>query len=377
MSFLSYIVNKNPIIEPNTDNKSKSDLDTSHDRTFLNSNYSVSSNVVSQTFSSWNNVKQYINAYAINKGFAMILHCTDCSMGFITRAEIKKTEYHIKSAVFEYNHLIDTAVAIFDPGYHKLSNNKNNHLQILYNSERDIYNSLNHQSHNRVKGLLQIAKLLTLTMFKCYPEVVLIDSIYKTNWFEMPLLLISEVNVMGTTFLIASGLLIDETLNDKFIAFSKDFKALMTESNKEQFGILWGHLQVEYSETSNYIKQWKSITYIWAYCYTNKNVNYNIRTTQCSEATNAYLKCLLGYMASLPKLINMLERLYSHQIQSSQYQQYHIQGSTHQQCTDLLKNVSTVIFDFTYVLLLNQYNGANAYSIEKQEINLFKVFNEN
>ncbi|CAG8830987.1 17430_t:CDS:2, partial [Cetraspora pellucida] len=75
MSFLSHIVNKNPTIEPNTDNKSKSDLDTSHDsnfddnshRTFLNSNYSVPSIVV---------------------GFTTRFHCTNYSMGFITRAEM-------------------------------------------------------------------------------------------------------------------------------------------------------------------------------------------------------------------------------------------------------------------------------------------------
>ncbi|CAG8597885.1 16491_t:CDS:2, partial [Cetraspora pellucida] len=111
-----------------------------------------------------------------------------------------------------------------------------------------------------------------LTMFKCYPEVVLIDSTYKTNQFGMPLLLISEVDIMSTTFLIASGLLVDKT---------QDFKALMTESNKEQFEILWGHLQVEYPKTT----------------------------------TNAYLKHLLGHMAFLSELINMLERLYSHQNQ--------------------------------------------------------------
>ncbi|CAG8725343.1 4369_t:CDS:2, partial [Cetraspora pellucida] len=114
------------------------------------------------------------------------------------------------------------------------------------------------------------------------------------------------------------------------------------------------HLLKEYPEVNSYMKQWKSISHMWAYCYTNKNVNYSIRMTQCLEASNTYLKCLLGHIVPLPELINMLEKL-----------------------SQLLKNVSMIISDFVYSLLLAQYNSATLYSIEEQGIDLFKVFNKN
>ncbi|CAG8762527.1 17788_t:CDS:2, partial [Cetraspora pellucida] len=48
--------------------------------------------------------------------------------------------------------------------------------------------------------------------------------------------------------------------------------------------------------------------------------------------------------------------------------QYCLYGSTHQQCPELLKNVSMVISDFVYFLLLAQYNSAMLYSVEEQGI---------
>ncbi|CAG8744326.1 2080_t:CDS:2, partial [Cetraspora pellucida] len=76
---------------------------------------------------------------------------------------------------------------------------------------------------------------------------------------------------------------------------------------------------------------------MWAHCHTDKNINYGIQTTQYSEASNAHLKHLLGYTVPLPKLINILEKLLCQQIQHSQYQQYHLCGTTWQQCPILLK----------------------------------------
>ncbi|CAG8744244.1 7642_t:CDS:2, partial [Racocetra persica] len=301
-------------------------------------------------------------------------------------------EYHVRSANLEHNHPMDTAVTLFDPGHHKLSYNKKDQVNILFNSgipvptiirmlseqygryihNKDIYNSLNFHSRDRIKGLSQISELLTylhnnseykitylvndnklhclffatqsaFTIFKCYPEIVLIDTTYKTIISECHFyLLVGDLAVLSAirtelphvkhqlcTWHIEQNIVKNLTskLSNKFLAFSKDFKLVITET--------------------------KSISHMWVYCYTNKNVNYGIRTTQHSEASNAHLKHQLGHI------------------------QYHLRGSTHQQCPELLKNISMVISDFVYSLLLAQYNSATLYSVEEQVIGLFKVFNEN
>ncbi|CAG8808953.1 12202_t:CDS:2, partial [Cetraspora pellucida] len=84
-----------------------------------------------------NNVIQYINTYAIEQGFAMRLDYMEKSLDVTIRAEIvyhHAAKYHMKYINLEHNHLIDTAIAVFDPGYCKLSNNENNQVLILYNS---------------------------------------------------------------------------------------------------------------------------------------------------------------------------------------------------------------------------------------------------
>ncbi|CAG8619519.1 17554_t:CDS:2 [Racocetra fulgida] len=500
------------------------DINDAPQEMFSLSNNLVPSIEVRKTFTDWCDVKQYVKAYTISQGFATRLDHTEKSMSIIIRADIvcrradipKKTstglrttksiaidcsfkivvhlinsEYSIRSAELKHNHPMDTAVTSFDPGHRKLSHSEKDQVKILFDSgvpvptiirmlseqygryihNKNVYNSLNCYSRDRVKGLSQISELLThlhnnreykitysvndnklhclffaiqsaLTTFKCYPEIVLIDATNKMNRFGMPLLLISGVDAIRITFLIASGLLADETtltycwilhqlkkvadddvinrvrtiltdrdlavlpaiktellhvkhqlctwhieqnivknltskLSSKFVAFSKDFKLVMTETVEDQFTIRWGRLLKEYPEVNSYMKQWKSISHMWAYCYTNKNVNYGIRTTQRSEASNAYLKRLLDHTVPLPELINMLEKLSRNQLERSQYQQYRLRGSTRQQCPELLKNVSMVISDFIYSLLLAQYNSAALYSVEEQGIGLFKVFNKN
>ncbi|CAG8623317.1 2752_t:CDS:2, partial [Cetraspora pellucida] len=203
---------------------------------------------VGQTFAKWCDVEQYVNAYAI-KAEIVCRHA---------RTPIK---YHVKSVNLEHNYPIDAAAVVFDPGHHKLSNNENMYVRMLYNGgvlvptivnmlteeysryvhNKDIYNTLSHRSCDYVKGLLQTAELLkglndnnkymftysvnnnrlhclfftthsAVVKFKQYSKVLLMDATYKTNRFGMPLLLISGIDAMDITFLIASRLLTNETI---------------------------------------------------------------------------------------------------------------------------------------------------------------------
>ncbi|CAG8671174.1 9695_t:CDS:2 [Cetraspora pellucida] len=208
---------------------------------------------------------------SIIQGFATRLGHTDRNMGLITRADIicrragtasnKSTELRNTRSVAIGCPFKVTVLVIFDPGYRKLSNNEKAQIQVLHNNgvpiptiinmlteeysryihSKDVYNALNYQARDRIKGLSQVAELLnnlqnkdkykitysvknnrlhslffttsdSLMTFEHYSEVILMDSTYKTNRFGMPLLLISGVDAMGITFLIASRLISDETV---------------------------------------------------------------------------------------------------------------------------------------------------------------------
>ncbi|CAG8777765.1 9275_t:CDS:2, partial [Dentiscutata erythropus] len=336
---------------------------------------------VGQTFDDWQKVEKCINVYAISKEFVTRLQYTNKIMGLTTRAKIVCCRAGTPSNKI-----------MFDPGYRKLSNSEKSHIQMLYNRgmpvptivnmlteqynryihNKDVYNALNNQSKDYVNGLSETANLLNslsnndeykvtylinngklyclfftthsaLVMFKYYPEILLMDSTYKTNHFGIPLLLICGIDAI-------------------------DFKTTIVESDENQFNILWNCLLTKHPEAKTYmVEQWKHFIYIWVYCYINKNINYGIRTTQQSEASNVHLKCLLSHTVPLPKLISALKKLSNHQLQHPQYQQYRLRESIRQQCSKLLKDISIVISDFVYFILLEQYNTATVYKIEMQE----------
>ncbi|CAG8722283.1 2432_t:CDS:1 [Cetraspora pellucida] len=113
---------------------------------------------------------------------------------------------------------------------------------------------------------------------------------------------------------------------------------------------------------------------MWAYSYTNKYVNYGVRTMQWLETTNSYLKQLLGHMKLLSELISTLNKLTKYQLQHSQYQQNYLHNNICLQCSELLKDVSVIVSDFAYSLLLDQHNLAVTYEVERQKIGLLHVY---
>ncbi|CAG8744323.1 2079_t:CDS:2 [Cetraspora pellucida] len=223
------------------------------------SQLSIASIFVDHTFTEWSDVERYINTYAMKQGFATRLGCTERYLGLITRAEVicycsgiasnksnglRETKsiaigcpfkIVICWAKFEYQYHISgvpvsTIINMLTEEYDKYIHNKN------------IYNTLNGQARDHIKGLSQIAELLnnlqnkneyivtysikdnklcslfftttsSLMLFKHYLEVIQMNTIYKTNRFEMPLLLISGIDAMSITFLIASRLLSNETIS--------------------------------------------------------------------------------------------------------------------------------------------------------------------
>ncbi|CAG8525140.1 5736_t:CDS:2 [Cetraspora pellucida] len=250
----------------------------------------------------------------------------------------KKHEYHVTQVNLEHNHPLDFAAVMFDSGYQKLSYNENMHIQMLYNRgvpiptiinmlteqysryiySKDMYNSLNHQSRDYVKDLLQTTELLNhLNSNNEYLTLVNNGNLALISAVRTELLHVKhQLCIWHVEQNIVKNL--NNKFKDKFIAFSKDFKAVMLEPMVDQFNTQWDHLIIEYTEA--------------------------IRTTQQSEATNAYLKCLLGYTAPLPELINAIE---------------------------MLSYVSLAVSDFVYTLLLEQHNMALTYDIKRQEANLY------
>ncbi|CAG8586685.1 11896_t:CDS:2, partial [Racocetra persica] len=318
----------------------------------------------------WINNEYHVRSANLEHNYPMDIAVTSFNPGYCKLSHNEKDQVNI---LFNSDVPVPTIIRMLSEQYSRYIHNK------------DIYNSLNPRSRDCIKSLLQISELLTylhnnseykitysvndnklhclffatqsaLTTFKCYPEIILMDATYKTIISECHFyLLVGDLAVLSAirtelphvkhqlcTWHIEQNIVKNLTskLSNKFLAFSKDFKLVITETVEDQFTIRWDRLLKEYSEVNSYMEQWKSISHMWAYCYTNKNINYGIRTTQCSEASNAHLKRLLGHTVPLPELINMLKKLSHNQLERFQYQQYRLRGSTRQQYTELLKNVS-------------------------------------
>ncbi|CAG8744611.1 6170_t:CDS:2, partial [Racocetra fulgida] len=241
--------------------------------------------LVGQIFTDWQDVKQHIDTYAIQQGFATRLRCTEYSLGFITRAEIiccragvakskssrqrkmksiaidcsfkivvrwSKDAYHIRSVELKHNHPLDAAAVIYDPGYRKLSNNENIHVQMLYDRgvlvptivnmlteqynryiyNKDVYKSLNHRARDYYKGL----------------DLALISAVRSK---------LSHVKHQLCIWHVEQNIVknLHNKLKDKFIAFNKDFKAAMFETKEKQFENQWNCLLTKYPETSKYITE--------------------------------------------------------------------------------------------------------------------------
>ncbi|CAG8757219.1 9952_t:CDS:2 [Cetraspora pellucida] len=234
-------------------------LDTEHDISLDNSYYA-------NTFATWNDVIQHINAYAIEQEFAMRLNCTEKSLDVTIRAKIvchhaviTNTEYYVKYINLEHNHLIDTAVAVFDSSYHKLSNSKNNQVLMLYNSgilvpiiirilnkeyrryihNKDIFQQLKQAASNTVNRIQMILTNKDLALLSAIRAKMLHVKYQICTWHV-------KQNIVRN---------LSSKLKEKFVAFSKDFKIVMTKNTEDQFNISWNKLITEYSESSNYIEQ--------------------------------------------------------------------------------------------------------------------------
>lgn len=53
-----------------------------------------------------------------------------------------------------------------------------------------------------------------ITMLGQFPEVLLLDCTYKTNWFKMPLLNVVGITSIGTTFYVGFAFLSEEKEED-------------------------------------------------------------------------------------------------------------------------------------------------------------------
>ncbi|CAG8485282.1 6956_t:CDS:2 [Cetraspora pellucida] len=346
-----------------------------NDNHILHKITSVSNNsatlTVGQTFAKWHDVEQYINAYAIKQGFATRLNYTEKNLGFLIRAEII---YHRAGTPInlKHNHSMDAAAVVFDPGHRVPVPTIVNMLTKKYSRyvhNKDIYNTLSHHSHDYIKELSQTAELLkglndnnkymftysvnnnrfhclffttysAVVKFKQYSEILLIDAIYKTNRFGMPLLLISGIDAMGITFLIASELLTNKTIPNYCWIFQQ-LKQLISDTTFYSIQMLLTdrkHALISAVQTETpHIKHQLCIWHVEQNII--RNLNHKLK-----ERFIPFIK--------------------DFKLQCSQYQQYCLHGTICQQCPELLKDISIIVSDFVYSLILEQYNKTTSYNTD-------------
>ncbi|CAG8812887.1 6042_t:CDS:2, partial [Cetraspora pellucida] len=244
-----------------------------------------------------------------------------------------KDKYCIRHTHLEHNYPMDTAIVVFDSSYWKLSHNKNAHIQMLYDSgipvptiTAELLNNLNTNNEYRVTYLVNNKKLhclfftirIALSTFNYYPEILLLDSTYKTN---------------NSEFCWAFHQL-KEIIEDKMFY---NIRTIVIDSDSA----LISAVRTEMSHAKHQLCDCLLDKYPEAY-------SYMVEQWKPYKATNVHLKRLLGHMTPLPDI--------------------------HQQCPEFLKEVSIIISDFVYALLLEQYTMINNYDIKKQEAGLLHVY---
>ena len=66
----------------------------------------------------------------------------------------------------------------------------------------------------------------SIELFKCYSEVLIMDCIYKTNWFNIPLLNIINIMALNILFFIGFAYIAREA-NEDYLWVIKELKTLM------------------------------------------------------------------------------------------------------------------------------------------------------
>jgi MULE transposase domain len=70
----------------------------------------------------------------------------------------------------------------------------------------------------------------SIKLFKCYPEVLIMDCTYKTNWFHALLLNIISTIALGISFFVGFAFIAEKT-NEDYLWAIKELKTLMYKEN--------------------------------------------------------------------------------------------------------------------------------------------------
>ncbi|CAG8442924.1 6551_t:CDS:2 [Scutellospora calospora] len=252
--------------------------------------------------------------------------------------------------VLEHNHLLDFAAVIFDFGHYRLSSNESIHIQMLYNSSvlvstivnmltiqysryihnKDIYNSLSHHSYDYVKGLSQTTELLNNLNNNNEYQVT-----YSVNNDKLHYLFFTTRSALSMFKHYPEILSIDSTY--KMNQFGMP---LLLVTGVDMIGITF---------------------------FIDKTF-YDIQTV-ITDADCALISNLIG------KFKNKFTA-FSKDFKVVMFETTEKQFNVRWDCllSEYPEEVSVVISDFVYVLLLEQYNVVNTYDIKKQDNSFVQVY---
>jgi hypothetical protein len=322
--------------------------------------------------------------------------------------------------------------------------------------KQDIYNSLQQSEREYINGRVQVLDLLSaldgnadfvyrvgtvgenqlkwltfadrnsLAQFSSMNFVLLMDATYKTNRFNMPLLLISSINPFGRSYVVAACLLSDETT----ISYNQalmSFKELFGSSEPLPFTIITDQetalinaIDTQFPRSSHQLCRWhlaknleknfgvdafilsQFADLMWSnseekayqiYCnvrekcsdkeathldrlyglrekyveaWVSRYRNLEMRTTQRAESTNNAFKQLLGANAKLVDLFHAIKQMNKSNQEACAFLKFQMRDK-HRAYPQVLSSIAGQVSTFVFDLVEHEYDKKRLLIVDKED----------
>ncbi|PWA34449.1 protein FAR1-RELATED SEQUENCE 11 [Artemisia annua] len=142
--------------------------------------------------------------------------------------------------------------------------------------------------------------------YEKYGDMVVFDTTYKVNAYDMPCALFVGTNNHGKTVLFGSVLLRNETVhNCRWLSESwcGDFCTLYRMTSIEEFEHNWSSVVAKYNlQNNNHVRLYK-IRKAWAPAYLRNHFFGGMTSTSRSESINAFIKRFVSADTSLKDFV--------------------------------------------------------------------------
>ncbi|GJU76709.1 FAR1-related sequence 11-like protein [Tanacetum coccineum] len=147
--------------------------------------------------------------------------------------------------------------------------------------------------------------------YEKYGDVVVFDTTYKVNAYDMPCALFVGVNNHGKTVLFGSAFLLNETVNTfrwLMKSWCGDFYTLYRMTSIEEFEHNWSSVVAKYNlQNNNHVQGLYKTRKSWAPAYLRNYFFGGMTSTSKSESINAFIKRFISADTCLKDFVKQMD----------------------------------------------------------------------